>query len=50
VAERHASGVLDSCTCIDLGSLEPAALPEIPVTRHAADFDGLDGMVTVVAV
>jgi predicted nucleic acid-binding protein len=30
VAERPESGVLDTCTYIDLGLLDPAALPEIP--------------------
>lgn len=30
VAERPASGVLDTCTYIDLGLLDPAVLPEVP--------------------
>jgi toxin FitB len=30
VADRPESGVLDTCTYIDLGLLDPAALPEIP--------------------
>jgi predicted nucleic acid-binding protein len=30
VAERHASGVLDTCTYIDLTVLDPAVLPSIP--------------------
>src|SRR5215468_9416347 len=30
LGERYESGVLDTCTYIDLGLLEPAALPEIP--------------------
>lgn len=30
VAERHEAGVLDTCTYIDLGLLEPAVLPKIP--------------------
>jgi predicted nucleic acid-binding protein len=30
VAERPASGVLDTCTYIDLHLLDPAALPEVP--------------------
>jgi toxin FitB len=30
VAERHTSGVLDTCTYIDLGVIEPSALPRIP--------------------
>ena len=30
VAERHESGVLDTCTYIDLAVLDPAALPAIP--------------------
>jgi predicted nucleic acid-binding protein len=30
VAERPESGVLDTCAYIDLGLLDPAALPEIP--------------------
>lgn len=30
MAERHASGVLDTCAYIDLGLLDPADLPEIP--------------------
>jgi hypothetical protein len=30
VAERHPSGVLDTCVYIDLGILDPAVLPAIP--------------------
>ncbi|MEV0681754.1 type II toxin-antitoxin system VapC family toxin [Actinosynnema sp. NPDC050436] len=30
MAERRKSGVLDTCTYIDLGQLDPAVLPEIP--------------------
>jgi predicted nucleic acid-binding protein len=30
VAERHESGVLDTCTYTDLATLDPAALPAIP--------------------
>lgn len=30
VAERHRSGVLDTCAYIDLGLLNPLALPEVP--------------------
>ena len=30
MAERHQSGVLDTCTYIDLDQLDPAVLPEIP--------------------
>lgn len=30
VAERHESGVLDTCTFIDLAVLDPATLPAIP--------------------
>ncbi|MBB5956014.1 hypothetical protein FHS29_002595 [Saccharothrix tamanrassetensis] len=30
MADRHESGVLDTCTYIDLGLLDPAVLPEIP--------------------
>ncbi|MEU3621168.1 twitching motility protein PilT [Amycolatopsis coloradensis] len=30
MAERHETGVLDTCTYIDLGLLDPAALPKIP--------------------
>jgi len=30
VAERHKSGVLDTCVYIDLGLLDPAALPVVP--------------------
>ncbi|RSM57491.1 twitching motility protein PilT [Amycolatopsis sp. WAC 01376] len=30
MAERHEAGVLDTCTYIDLGLLESAALPKIP--------------------
>lgn len=30
MADRHAAGVLDTCTYIDLGSLDPKALPEFP--------------------
>jgi predicted nucleic acid-binding protein len=30
VADRPASGVLDTCAYIDLGVLDPATLPEIP--------------------
>jgi predicted nucleic acid-binding protein len=30
VGERYESGVLDTCTYIDLGLLDPAVLPEIP--------------------
>ena len=30
VGEHYESGVLDTCTYIDLGLLEPAALPKIP--------------------
>jgi len=30
VAERHESGVLDTCTYIDLAVLDPASLPAIP--------------------
>lgn len=30
MAERPESGVLDTCAYIDLGLLDPAALPEIP--------------------
>lgn len=30
MADRHESGVLDTCAYIDLDLLDPAALPEIP--------------------
>ncbi|GAA3869443.1 hypothetical protein GCM10022243_38680 [Saccharothrix violaceirubra] len=30
MAERHASGVLDTCAYIDLELLDPAVLPEVP--------------------
>ncbi|WP_233594739.1 type II toxin-antitoxin system VapC family toxin [Amycolatopsis sp. WAC 04169] len=30
MAERHEAGVLDTCTYIDLGLLEPSALPRMP--------------------
>lgn len=30
MAERHAAGVLDTCTYIDLGLLDPDVLPEVP--------------------
>ncbi|MFL6124311.1 type II toxin-antitoxin system VapC family toxin [Actinophytocola sp.] len=30
VADRYESGVLDTCTYIDLGQLDPAYLPEVP--------------------
>ncbi|MFF0148370.1 hypothetical protein ATK36_6039 [Amycolatopsis sulphurea] len=30
MTERHEAGVLDTCTYIDLGLLDPAALPKIP--------------------
>jgi toxin FitB len=30
VADRYASGVLDTCAYIDLGQLDPASLPEVP--------------------
>jgi toxin FitB len=30
VAERHVSGVLDTCAYIDLDALDPAVLPSIP--------------------
>ncbi|WP_158852046.1 type II toxin-antitoxin system VapC family toxin [Saccharothrix deserti] len=30
MADRHESGVLDTCTYIDLGLLDPAVLPEVP--------------------
>jgi toxin FitB len=30
VADRHPSGVLDTCAYIDLGALEPAVLPAVP--------------------
>ncbi|ONI81809.1 twitching motility protein PilT [Saccharothrix sp. ALI-22-I] len=30
MAERHASGVLDTCVYIDLDLLDPTVLPEIP--------------------
>ncbi|MFC9252439.1 type II toxin-antitoxin system VapC family toxin [Amycolatopsis thailandensis] len=30
MAERHEAGVLDTCAYIDLGLLEPSALPRIP--------------------
>jgi len=30
VADRHAAGVLDTCTYIELGSLDPELLPEFP--------------------
>ncbi|RKT56649.1 type II toxin-antitoxin system VapC family toxin [Saccharothrix australiensis] len=30
MADRHASGVLDTCAYIDLGLLDPAVLPEVP--------------------
>ncbi|XVV03209.1 type II toxin-antitoxin system VapC family toxin [Actinosynnema sp. CA-248983] len=30
MAERHEAGVLDTCTYIDLGLLDPADLPEFP--------------------
>ncbi|UJW31472.1 type II toxin-antitoxin system VapC family toxin [Saccharothrix sp. AJ9571] len=30
MTERHEAGVLDTCTYIDLGLLDPAVLPEIP--------------------
>ncbi|AIG75673.1 PilT protein domain protein [Amycolatopsis japonica] len=30
MVERHEAGVLDTCTYIDLGLLEPSALPRMP--------------------
>lgn len=30
MAERRAAGVLDTCTFIDLGTLDPKVLPELP--------------------
>lgn len=30
MTERHDTGVLDTCTYLDLGLLDPAALPKIP--------------------
>lgn len=30
MAERHGSGVLDTCTYIDLDLLDPASLPRVP--------------------
>jgi predicted nucleic acid-binding protein len=30
VAERHAAGVLDTCTYLELGTLDPQVLPEFP--------------------
>ncbi|MEC3974091.1 type II toxin-antitoxin system VapC family toxin [Amycolatopsis sp. H20-H5] len=30
MAERHETGVLDTCTYLDLGLLDPVALPKIP--------------------
>ncbi|WP_410630293.1 type II toxin-antitoxin system VapC family toxin [Amycolatopsis sp. cmx-4-83] len=30
MADRHATGVLDTCTYIELGSLDPAVLPDFP--------------------
>ncbi|WP_410637474.1 type II toxin-antitoxin system VapC family toxin [Amycolatopsis sp. lyj-346] len=30
MADRHAAGVLDTCTYIDLDSLDPKVLPEFP--------------------
>ena len=30
MADRHESGVLDTCTYIDLAALDPAALPTVP--------------------
>ncbi|MFE5503364.1 type II toxin-antitoxin system VapC family toxin [Amycolatopsis japonica] len=30
MVERHEAGVLDTCTYIDLGLLEPSALPRVP--------------------
>jgi predicted nucleic acid-binding protein len=30
VADRYESGVLDTCTYIDLGQLDPVFLPEVP--------------------
>ena len=30
MAERHAAGVLDTCTCIEMDRLDPAKLPEFP--------------------
>jgi toxin FitB len=30
VADRYESGVLDTCTYIDLGQLDPASLPSVP--------------------
>lgn len=30
MSTRHASGVLDTCTYLDLAELDPAALPEVP--------------------
>ncbi|WP_340558906.1 type II toxin-antitoxin system VapC family toxin [Streptomyces sp. GSL17-111] len=30
MTERHASGVLDTCTFIDLGLLDPKVLPAVP--------------------
>jgi predicted nucleic acid-binding protein len=30
VADRYESGVLDTCTYIDLGQVDPAYLPEVP--------------------
>ncbi|EOD66240.1 type II toxin-antitoxin system VapC family toxin [Amycolatopsis vancoresmycina] len=30
MADRHAAGVLDTCAYLELGTLDPAALPEFP--------------------
>lgn len=30
MAERHAAGVLDTCTYLELGTLDPQVLPEFP--------------------
>lgn len=30
MTNRHASGVLDTCTYLDLDALDPDALPKIP--------------------
>ncbi|AXB41234.1 type II toxin-antitoxin system VapC family toxin [Amycolatopsis albispora] len=30
MADRHESGVLDTCTYLDLGQLDPASLPKVP--------------------
>ncbi|GAB3140427.1 type II toxin-antitoxin system VapC family toxin [Amycolatopsis sp. NPDC004378] len=46
MAERHAAGVLDTCTYIDLDTLDPKALPEFPEITAVTMAELHQGVVT----